>query len=203
MRIAFCELSDEEVAALAKTGNEEAYNHIMIRYRNFVYAKLRPYYLAGADRDDLFQEGMIGLYKAVRDFNPKKSSFRAFAGVCVRRQILTAVKSALRHKHAPLNSYVSLDQKQEHESSGEELFSKSADRPQNPESILIERENLNGIEETINRTLSKLELQVLAYYLEGLSYQQIAEKIGKTPKAADNAIQRIRKKVENILTERK
>lgn len=187
---------------LAKSGDEDAYNHIIARYRNFVYAKAKSYYIKGAEQDDLVQEGMIGLYKAVRDFKPDISSFAAFAKVCVLRQILTAVRSSARNKHMPLNSYVSLNGTDKDDACKDCIFDLADDdNVQNPESILIDRENLFGISCKINQILSEMELEVLALYIYGMTYQQIAGKIGKDPKAVDNAIQRIRKKIGKALEE--
>ncbi len=197
-----CKLSDEQVVELAKSGDEDAYNHIIARYRNFVYAKARAYYINGGEQDDLVQEGMIGLYKAVRDFNFEYSSFAGFARMCVSRQILTAVKNSTRNKHKPLNSYISLDGGSE-EGQTSDLLSDFSDENNslNPESILIDRENLSGITYRINQILSGMELEVLALYIDGFSYQEIAEKMGKDCKSVDNAIQRIRKKIGKILEE--
>ena len=197
-----CKLSDEQVVELAKSGDENAYNHIMARYRNYVYSKAKAFYIKGGEREDLVQEGMIGLYKAVRDYDSSYPSFAAFAKVCVQRQILTAVKNSTRNKHIPLNDYVSLNGRRSAEPD-EEYEIEIADDPnsRNPENILIDRENLTTISYRINQILSKLELKVLAYYLDGYSYQDIADKIGKDIKAVDNAIQRIRKKFEKILEE--
>lgn len=193
-----CKLSDEEVVELAKSGSEEAYGHIIARYRNLVYKKAKTYFIKGADEEDLVQEGMIGLYKAVKDFSPERSSFAAFAKLCVSRNMLTAVKNSLRNKHIPLNSYVSLDGTDE---SGDGCIRELADDTvsANPEDILIDRENFDGITCKINRLLSKLELEVLALYLDGRSYREIAGILEKEPKAVDNAVQRIRKKIGKIL----
>lgn len=195
-----CELSDEEVVLLAQSGDAQALEHIIIRYRNFVYSKAKKFFLIGSEQDDLIQEGMIGLYEAVKSFKNEKASFKSFAGICIRRQMISAVKTATRNKHKPLNSYISLD-KNVYDSDNDAVFINSIldNSPQNPESIIIDKENLNGIENRINNTLSKLELQVLMYYLDGYSYQQIAEKIEKDVKAVDNAIQRIKKKIESII----
>lgn len=195
----FCELSDEEVVSLAQQGNKDALNHIIARYRNFVYHKTQAYFLAGADRDDLFQEGMIGLYEAVCDFDGTKATFRSFASVCVLRQVLTAVKMATRRKHMPLNSYISLEYSADAQEDDVFFELSVSQNPQNPESILIEKENLKAMEQKINQALTKLEQRVLVLYLDGHSYQVIAEKIGKDPKAVDNAVQRIRKKIDRIL----
>ncbi len=196
------ELSDEEVVLLAQKGDNRALEHIILRYRNFVYAKAQKFFLIGSEQDDLVQEGMIGLYEAVKSFKNEKASFKSFAGICIRRQMISAVKSATRNKHKPLNSYISLD-KSVYDSEGDTLFIDSIQDkcPQNPEAIFIDKESLDGIENKINSTLSKLELEVLMYYLDGYSYQQIAEKIQKDKKAVDNAICRIKKKIENVLAD--
>lgn len=194
----FCELSDEDVAKLAKCGNEDAYNHIIARYRNFVYTKAQNYYIKGGEKEDLIQEGMIGLYKAVCDFDESKSSFKVFAKLCVSRQMISAVRGATRDKHKPLNTYISIDSGDD---SSEPGYIDIPDNKHsvNPENIMIERENVNGMEVLINQALSKLELEVLAFYLDGLSYQEIAKRIEREPKVVDNAIQRLRKKIEKLL----
>lgn len=194
-------LSDEELVALAQAGDNIALEAILSRYKNLVYAKAKPYFLAGADEDDIIQEGFIGLYKAVKDFDGDKLPFfKVFAGVCVSRRIITAVKAATRQKHIPLNSYVSLDNNS-YESGSEAKFPELVANKelQDPETILIDRENIDGIEYKINKALSKLELEVLVYYLRDMSYQEIAKVLGKDIKSVDNAVQRIRKKLENIL----
>lgn len=197
-----CELSDEEVVLLAQNNDREALDHIITRYRNFVYSKARKFFLVGSEQDDLIQEGMIGLYEAVKNFKNDRASFKSFAGVCIRRQLISAVKTATRNKHKPLNSYISLD-KNAYDSENDSAFidSISDNSPQNPESIVIDKENFDGIESKINSTLSNLELKVLMFYLDGYSYQQIGEKINKDAKSVDNAIQRIKKKIENIVKE--
>ena len=199
-----CELSDEEVVRIAKSGDKQALEHIIIRYRNFVYSKAKKFFLVGSEPDDLIQEGMIGLYEAVKNFQDEKASFKAFAGVCIKRKMISAVKTATRNKHKPLNSYISLD-KNAYDTEGESVLidAVSPKYPQNPEAIVIDKENLNGIENKINRTLSKLELEVLMYYLDGYSYQQIAEKIDRDVKAVDNAIQRIKRKIESVIGDEK
>ena len=189
-------LSDEELVKAAQNGDNEALEAI-------VYAKSKPYFLAGADDDDIIQEGLIGLYKAVMDFDGDRFPFfKVFAGVCVTRHIITAVKAASRKKHLPLNSYVSLDKNTYDDDSDTTLLDIIAfSELQDPEAILIDRENMDGMEYKINKVLSKLETEVLVYYLEGLSYQEIAEKLGKDTKAVDNAVQRIKKKLESALRE--
>ena len=195
-----CDLSDEEVVLIAQSGDNHALEHIIIRYRNFVYSKAKKLFLIGSDQDDLIQEGMIGLYEAVKSFKNEKASFKSFAGICVRRQMISAVKSATRNKHKPLNSYISLDKNvYDQDTDAAFITSISNNSPQNPESIVIDKEDFDGIESKINNTLSKLELNVLMLYLDGYSYQQIADKIEKDVKSVDNAIQRIKKKIESII----
>lgn len=193
-----CSLSDEEVAVMAQNGSVAAFDHIIARYRNCVYGKANTYFLAGAEKEDVIQEGMIGLYKAVKEFKKDGgSSFAHFANVCISRQIISAVKAAARKKHSPLNSYISLNKEDENET---DAFSHVfEDNEHNPEEIIINRESLCGIEREINRVLSKLELQVFMYYTEGMSYDDIAEILGKPAKSVDNALQRVKKKLSGAL----
>ncbi len=196
-----CEMTDEEVVLLAQSGDEAALEHIIVRYSGFVNRRAKKFFLVGSEHDDLIQEGMIGLYEAVKAFRVGTTAFRTFAGICIRRQMISAVKKATRDKHKPLNFYVSFD-KEEFSGEGESrmLVSNLEKAPQDPESIVIDKESFDGIESTINKTLSKLELEVLMLYLEGYSYRQIAEKIGKQVKTVDNAICRIKRKIENALS---
>lgn len=199
-REALCSLSDEEVVRLAQDGNDEAINHIVARYRNDVYRKANTYFLAGAETDDIAQEGMIGLYNAIKDYNAEcKSSFRHFALLCITRQMISAVRMACRKKHSPLNSYISLDNNSGTENSSLPFLE---DEEQNPETIVILQESLGSMERRINSLLSKLELQVLMYYTEGMSYDEIAELTGKERKSVDNALQRIKKKLMGSLDNR-
>jgi len=197
----FCSMSDEAVVFLCQQGDDDALNHIIARYRNFVYSKANTYFLVGAEKDDVVQEGMIGLYKAVKEFDPNNvSSFKHFAGLCVSRQILSAIKAATRKKHLPLNSYVSLESGAELESEDNQgIFIK--DREQNPEDIVIGQESQSMIEYKMNKVLSKLELQVFMYYIEGLSYTEISALVGKPVKSIDNALCRIKKKLSTALNE--
>ncbi|MCH5209981.1 MAG: RNA polymerase sporulation sigma factor SigH [Oscillospiraceae bacterium] len=194
-------LTDEQLVTEAQQGNSDALEIIMSRYKKLVYAKSKPYFLAGADDDDIIQEGLIGLYKAVKDFDEERFPiFRVFAGICITRHIITAVKAASRKKHQPLNSYVSLDKNTYDDDSDTKLMDVIAfGGIQDPEAILIDRENVDGMEYKINKVLSKLETEVLVYHLEGMSYSEIAGKIGRDIKAVDNAVQRIKKKLENAL----
>ena len=197
------ELTDEQLVVAAQNGDSDALDVIMARYKKLVYAKSKPYFLAGADDDDIVQEGLIGLYKAVKDFDAERFPFfRVFAGICVTRRILTAVKAATRKKHQPLNSYVSLDKSTYDDDSDTKLVDVMAfGSVQDPEAILIDRENVDGMEYKINKALSKLETEVLVYHLEGMSYSEIALRVGKDTKAVDNAVQRIKKKLVNALRE--
>lgn len=193
--VSLCSLPDEEVIVLAQSGNGDALNHIIARYRNCVYGTANTYFLAGAEKEDVAQEGMIGLYKAVKEFTAGGSSFAHFAKLCISRQIISAVRAAARKKHVPLNSYIFLDKDEDTETGFLE------DNENNPEKIVINRENLCGTERKINSVLSKLELQVFMYYTEGRSYDEIAELVGKSTKSIDNALQRIRKKLALVLRE--
>lgn len=189
----FYNLSDEECVKLASSGNDEALNHIIARYRNYVYSKANTYFLVGADKDDVAQEGLIGLYKAIREYDPEmECSFKHFAGICVSRQIITAIKAATRKKHGPLNSYISLDKPDDFEE--EEAFEVMSET-ENPEDIIISREELEDIECKITNALSKMEMQVFMYYTQGMSYEEIAAFMKKPVKSVDNALCRIKKKL--------
>ncbi|MBE7055039.1 MAG: RNA polymerase sporulation sigma factor SigH [Ruminococcaceae bacterium] len=196
----FASFSDEKLAVLAQQGNDRALDYLLDKYRVFVRGKSLSYYIVGADRDDIVQEGMIGLFKAVRDFSLERSvSFKTFADVCVTRQIITAVKNANRRKHAPLNFYVSLNKPVsdgDNDSALGEILGRAEDM--NPEEILINREKADSFGSDMNRILSKFELLVLSLYLRGYSYSNIGKAIGKDSKSVDNALQRIKKKFEKI-----
>lgn len=198
------EWSDEQLVRSAQNGDDAALETILSRYKNLVYSKSKPYFLAGAENDDIIQEGFIGLYKAVKDFDGEHFPFfKVFAGVCVTRHIITAVKAASRKKHLPLNSYVSLDKNTYDEDGDTTLLDVIAfNKLQDPEAILIDRENVDGMEYKINKVLSKLELEVLVYYLRDMSYGEIAKELGKDIKSVDNAVQRIKKKLEIALSDR-
>ena len=191
---------DEELAAMAQTGDPLAQDQLLNRYSPLVKKIAGRYFLIGADREDLVQEGMIGLFKAVRDFSPEKNAaFRSFSELCVTRQILTAIKNATRQKHTPLNSYISLDGPV-FESDRDITLLDVVGRADvaNPEDIVINREKFSAIGDRIGRFLSKLECRVLIY-LRGESYCEIAARLGKDAKAIDNALQRIRRKFEKIV----
>ena len=198
-------LTDEEIVLDAKDNdNEEALVFLINKYRNFVRAKARSYFLIGAEREDIIQEGMIGLYKAIRDFrNDKLSSFRAFAELCVTRQIITAIKTATRQKHIPLNSYVSLNKPIYDEDSDRTLLDVlSGTKISDPEELVISREEFIDIEEKMGEILSDLEWKVLMSYLDGKSYQEIAVELTRHVKSIDNALQRVKRKLERYLDNR-
>ncbi len=195
---------DEEVVEFAREGDNEALEFLINKYKNFVRAKARSYFLVGADREDIIQEGMIGLYKAIRDFRTDKlSSFRAFAELCITRQIITAIKTATRQKHIPLNSYVSLNKPVYEEDSDRTLLDIiSSSKVADPEEMIISREEYYDIEEKMGEILSSLEWKVLMSYLEGKSYQEIAEDLNRHVKSIDNALQRVKRKLERYLEKR-
>lgn len=194
-------MNDEELIVESKTGNGYATEILMERYRNFVRARSRTYFLIGADKEDIIQEGMIGLYKAIRDFKTEaNTSFKSFAELCITRQIITAIKKATRQKHIPLNSYVSLNKPLYDEDNDNALLDTFVRREiLNPEEILLDKERFLTIENKIAKILSKLELCVLTKYLEGKSYSEIAIQIKKSEKSIDNALQRIKKKIEKYI----
>ncbi|MFJ8460083.1 RNA polymerase sporulation sigma factor SigH [Lysinibacillus xylanilyticus] len=197
----FERFNDEELIEMVHQGNTDALDYLITKYRLLVRAKARSYFLIGADKEDIVQEGMIGLYKAIRDFKGDKlASFRAFAELCITRQIITAIKTATRQKHIPLNSYVSLDKP---------IFDEESDRTlmdvltgaimDDPEELMIHREEFGYLEEKMSEILSELELQVLALYLDGQSYHEISEKLNRHVKSIDNALQRVKRKLERHL----
>ncbi len=194
-------LEDEELVELIHEGESEALDYLINKYRNFVRAKARSYFLIGADREDIVQEGMIGLYKAIRDFKGDKlASFKAFAELCITRQIITAIKTATRQKHIPLNSYVSLDKPIFDEESDRTLMDViSGAKFLDPEELLINREKLSNIEGKMMELLSDLERKVLALYLDGRTYQEISDELDRHVKSIDNALQRVKKKLERYL----
>lgn len=194
-------LKDEELIVLVSEGDNEALDYLIEKYRNFVRAKARSYFLIGGDREDIVQEGMIGLYKAIRDFKEDRlASFRGFAELCITRQIITAIKTATRQKHIPLNSYVSLDKPIYDEDSDRTLIDViSGAKTLDPQELLVNREKLSGIEGKVIELLSDLERKVLALYLDGRSYQEISEELDRHVKSIDNALQRVKRKLERYL----
>lgn len=197
----YSDLYDEEIVDLVRSGDSDALEFLINKYKNFVRAKARSYFLIGADREDIVQEGMIGLYKSIRDFRGDKlSSFKAFAELCITRQIITAIKTATRQKHIPLNSYVSLDKPIYDEDSDRTLLDIiCSTRVTDPEELLINREEYDDIEDKMSEILSDLEQQVLMLYLDGRSYQEIAVDLRRHVKSIDNALQRVKRKLEKYL----
>ena len=196
---------DEDVILEARAGDQQALEYLINKYKSFVRAKARTYFLIGADREDIIQEGMIGLFKAIRDYKGDKlSSFRAFAELCITRQIITAIKTATRQKHIPLNSYVSLNKPIFDEESDRTLMDIiSEESISDPEELIINREEFRGIENKMGEILSSLEWEVLTSYLDGKSYQEIAEDLDRHVKSIDNALQRVKRKLEKYLEEQK
>ncbi|MCM3170114.1 RNA polymerase sporulation sigma factor SigH [Peribacillus frigoritolerans] len=186
---------------MVHSGDSESLAFLINKYQNFVRAKTRPYFLVGADKEDLVQEGMIGLYKAIRDFREDKvASFKAFAELCITRQIITAIKTATRQKHVPLNSYVSLDKPLYDEESNYTLMDRiSGEKITNPEALFINQEKANDIELKIAELLSDLERSVLTLYMDGQSYVEISEELNTHVKSIDNALQRVKRKLERQL----
>jgi len=202
--LTYSEMTDEEIVDLAQQGDQFAVEFLVDKYKNFVRAKARSYFLIGADKEDIIQEGMIGLFKAIRDYRlDKLTSFRAFAELCITRQIITAIKTATRQKHIPLNSYVSLNKPIYDEESDRTLIDiLSTNKITNPEDIIISREEFIYIEKKMGEILSSLEWKVLMAYLEGKSYQEIAVELKRHVKSIDNALQRVKRKLEKYLDDR-
>ena len=197
--------SDEDLLAHIRSNEgDEALDYLINKYRNFVRSKARSYFLIGADREDIVQEGMIGFFKAIRDYREDKlSSFRAFAELCVTRQIITAIKTATRQKHIPLNSYVSLNKPIYDEDSDRTLLDVlSGARISDPEELVISREEFVDIEQKMEEILSDLEWRVLMSYLDGKSYQEIAVDLHRQVKSIDNALQRVKRKLEKYMESR-
>ena len=198
------QLSDDEVALLAQGGDGQALVYLLDKYKNFVRARARSYFLIGADHEDIVQEGMIGLYKAIRDYKAdKQTSFRAFAELCVKRHIITAIKTATRQKHVPLNSYVSLNKPLYDEESDRTLMDVIEGRVTNPEDLFISQEEVNHIHEQIDVLLSDLEKQVLEAFMDGKSYQEIAVMLDRHVKSIDNALQRVKRKLMHFRDEKR
>ncbi|MBU3188621.1 RNA polymerase sporulation sigma factor SigH [Clostridium bowmanii] len=195
---------DEEVVIEAQNKNVRAQEYLINKYKNFVKAKAKSYFLIGADKEDIYQEGMIGLYKAIRDFKADRlSSFRAFAEICVTRQIITAIKTATRQKHIPLNTYISLNKPIYDEESDRTLLDVlSGAKITDPEELVISREEVISIQNEIGEVLSELEMEVLMSYLDGKSYQEIACDLDRHAKSIDNALQRVKRKLEKCLSKR-
>ena len=197
----FCDLADEQIVALSQAGDDEALEFLLMKYRTAVLKRARTYFLIGADHEDIVQEGMVGLFKAVRDFNPEKQSgFRSFAELCITRQMITAIKTATRQKHTPLNTYISLNRPlfdEEYEMTLMDILGEEA-KVVNPEEIVLNKEQYEDIEQKIKTALSQFERRVPSYYLKGKSYQEIGTILQRDPKSIDNALQRIKKKIDKM-----
>ncbi|MBK3496610.1 RNA polymerase sporulation sigma factor SigH [Viridibacillus sp. YIM B01967] len=193
--------TDEELVGMIHSGDSEGLDFLITKYKSFVRMKVKSYFLIGADKEDIVQEGMIGLYKAIRDFKGDKlSSFKAFAELCITRQIITAIKTATRQKHIPLNSYISLDKPIFDEESQRTLMDVlTGSVVDDPEELIIHREEFSYMEEKIGEILSDLERQVLALYLDGQSYHEISAELNRHVKSIDNALQRVKRKLERHL----
>lgn len=193
-------MTDEELVELSAAGDEIATGCVMSRYKNIVRSKARMYFLVGADKEDIIQEGMIGLFKAIRDFDGERlASFKGFAELCIKRQIITAVKTATRQKHMPLNTYVSLSNPMydgDAEGLLEDVLPGVAES--DPEHLFISKENAEFLSVKMDEVLSQLEKSVLALYLEGKSYQEISVILNRSQKSIDNALQRVKKKMEKF-----
>ncbi len=194
-------LTDEQLVELSRCGDGYATELLMEKYRNFVRAKSRTYFLIGADKEDIIQEGMIGLYKAIRDYkSDAQASFKSFAELCITRQIITAIKTATRQKHIPLNSYISLSKPMYDDDNYHVMLDTIVEyKKLDPQEIIVDKERFYSIEEKLSVILSKLELKVLNQYLEGKSYTEIAFYIKRSEKSIDNALQRIKKKIEKYI----
>ncbi len=198
-------LTDAQLVIAAREGNDSALEFLLDKYKNFVRLKARAYFLIGADWDDLVQEGMIGLYKAIRDYQEnKQSSFRAFAELCITRQIITAIKTATRQKHLPLNSYVSLNRPVYFEDESDRMLMDllSGAEIADPVELVISGEEMQSMQTSFGEILSDLEAQVLKLYIDGKSYQEIASELERHVKSIDNALQRVKRKVELHLRRR-
>lgn len=200
--INFIELKDEELVRLTQEeNNTDAQDFLINKYKNLVKIRSRTYFLVGAENEDVVQEGMIGLYKAIRDYKPSDAQFKTFARICIDRQVITAIKTANRKKHMPLNSYFSLNITVSEDNSDNiymDLLEES--KNSNPEQLLIDKENVKNLKNKINNLLSDFEKHVLKLYLKGKNYSDIAKKLQKDEKSIDNAIQRIRNKISKNLS---
>lgn len=196
-------MSDEDLIRIIKSGNNDALNYLIEKYREVVNMKVSRYFIIGAEREDIIQEGLIGLYKAIKNFdNSKQNSFKSFANLCIERQLITAIKSSNRQKHMPLNSYLSLNMSayddNEDDTSIYEVF--DANVVEDPLDTITKKEYYQNVENVIEKSLSSFERQVLNELVNGNSYTEIAEKLNSPVKSIDNAIQRIRKKtIKNMI----
>ncbi|HEX6971170.1 MAG TPA: RNA polymerase sporulation sigma factor SigH [Limnochordia bacterium] len=194
----YSSLSDEETVARAQAGEEDAVEYLLRKYQKLVYIWTRPYFLQGAEDDDLLQEGMIGLYKAIRDFSPGSSSFWSFAKLCITRNIISAIKGTTRQKHIPLNSYTSLH-RPIYDADGDRTLLEvlSNNKVDDPEALVIDRERLQNTQKNIKKVLSEFEYKVFRLYINGLSYKEMARRLQTHTKSIDNALCRIKHKIEH------
>ena len=197
--------ADDALVAAARDGDDRTLAELLTKYRGFARSKARSYFLVGADREDIVQEGMIGLYKAIRDYNPDlQTSFRAFAELCITRQIITAIKTATRQKHGPLNNYVSFSRPVLSDDEGERCLGDLIPTMavSDPADLVISAERIRALQQHFDEVLSDLEAEVLRLYVDGKSYQEIAEVLKRHVKSIDNALQRIKRKLDTHLKER-
>ena len=193
-------LTDEELVMDYLRGNYSAQDILINKYKPLVKLRAREYFIAGADKEDIIQEGMIGLFKAIRDYNPeRRAPFYYFAQLCINRQIISAIKSAARQKHAPLNAYISLNKPVFDEGSKKSILEMIPAHASNPEELFIGQEGKKHLEAHVSEILSEMECHVLSLHLQGYSYQRISTAIGKDIKSIDNAVQRVRRKIEKFL----
>lgn len=195
-------MSDEELLTRLREGDVLIMDYILDKYKNLVRSHAGSMYILGADREDLIQEGMIGLFKAIREYDfGRDASFYTFAELCISRQMYTAVQNSRRQKHVPLNSYVSLYEGENHEEDGSVplLEVVASGREDNPEKLVIDQENLESLEQLINKELSSFEKEVLDLYRTGMSYSQIAKVLGRDEKSTDNALQRLKSKLRKVV----
>ena len=197
--------TDEMLIERLRDGERDIIDYIMNKYKNLVRSKAKSMYILGADNEDLIQEGMIGLFKSIRDYDPgRDASFFTFADLCISRQMYTAVQASNRKKHLPLNSYISLHATSHEDESGKEgeefINFLGIDTQKDPEQLLIDKENVLSLEKKIEEELSAFEMQVLDLYLTGMTYTQIARVLGRDEKSTDNALQRIKAKIRKVIT---
>ena len=199
--------TDESLVELINGGDSEAMDYLMNKYKNLVRGRARTLFLVGADKEDLIQEGMIGLYKAIRNYDTLKNvSFRNFAELCISRQMYSAIKGSNTRKNQPLNNYISIDSMEvaeDRENPLEQLHGINFEKNKNPEQLVLDKEAASVLEYTLVGHLSEMEKQVLHFYMKDMNYNQIAAALGKEPKAVDNALQRIKKKLTQVLSELK
>ncbi len=202
-QVRYAQLTDEELVAVAQQGDDDASDYLLLKYRALIMSKAKSYFIAGADRDDIIQEGMIGLHKAVRDFCPMRgTSFRPFAEMCITRQVITAVKAASRQKHAPLNYYLSLDKPIYTDGSDRQLLDVLPDeKTTDPAEMFLVREQLDTVCDLLRFLLSDFEYKVFLLYLNEQTYREIASALETTPKAVDNALCRVKRKIEAKICE--